>query len=111
MANSSSTTGTDSATDAPGAGAPATPAKVADVRKRRPVISVGSSGDTVATLQKALNAAGKARAAEEEVEFQPIELDGVFGYHTAKELKKFQRSEDMAADGVVSEAVWEALKI
>jgi len=62
-----------------------------------PVLKVGSSGDTVRRLQRALTASG-TRA--------PV--DGVFSSKTAKAVARFQRKSRLPATGVVTEAVWDA---
>ena len=58
------------------------------------VLRLGSRGDAVAALQKALGG---------------LTADGVFGTKTDAKVKEFQRSKELAVDGVVGRQTWNAL--
>ena len=58
------------------------------------VLRLGSRGDAVVALQKALGG---------------LTADGVFGSGTEARVKEFQRSKDLTADGVVGRMTWNAL--
>ena len=58
------------------------------------VLRLGSRGDAVVALQKALGG---------------LTADGVFGAVTDSRVKEFQRSKDLTADGVVGKLTWNAL--
>lgn len=64
----------------------------------RPVLRVGSRGDAVAALQRALVAAG----------FQ-MGVDGDFGPGTEMGVRAFQRTKELADDGIVGPGTWAAL--
>jgi len=63
------------------------------------LLKLGSSGEDVAALQRALEDAG----------FSPGSVDGVFGPATEAAVLAFQRSEKLAADGIVGPNTAEAL--
>jgi peptidoglycan hydrolase-like protein with peptidoglycan-binding domain len=68
-------------------------------RGRQPVLKVGSTGDTVLRLQRAVTAAlGR-----------PTRIDGVYTTKTAKAVSKLQRKRGLAPTGVVTTEVWDAL--
>lgn len=58
----------------------------------------GSTGDSVKTLQSALNRAG-----------YNVTVDGVFGANTAKAVKAFQQKHGLLADGVCGPKTWDKL--
>ncbi|HHU08631.1 MAG TPA: peptidoglycan-binding protein, partial [Intrasporangiaceae bacterium] len=58
------------------------------------VLRLGSRGDAVAALQKALGG---------------LTADGVFGTRTELRVKEFQRSKELVVDGVVGRQTWAAL--
>jgi len=62
-----------------------------------PVLKVGSSGETVRRLQRALTASGTRTP-----------VDGVYSTKTAKAVARFQRKSGLPATGVVTVAVWDA---
>lgn len=57
------------------------------------IVKLGSSGEDVKKLQRALN----------------LYVDGIFGSLTQEAVKEFQRSHGLTADGVVVERTWAAL--
>ena len=63
-----------------------------------PILQQGDSGAVVVRLQKLLNAAQAS-----------LPLDGQFGSRTKAAVVVFQRSQGLAADGVVGEQTWGAL--
>lgn len=64
------------------------------------VLRQGSANGDVWDLQYRLNALG----------YYPQSLDGIYGGQTASAVAKFQRDYGLAADGVVGNATWKALK-
>jgi lysozyme len=66
---------------------------------REPVLTKGDSGDAVKRLQRRLEAAGHAVAA-----------DGDFGPGTDAAVRAFQAVHGLPADGVVGPATWAALR-
>jgi hypothetical protein len=68
-------------------------------RGSSPLVKVGSTGDPVRRLQRALTAAvGKK-----------VVIDGAFGKKAAKAVSKYQRKVGLPATGVASDAVWDRL--
>jgi cell wall-associated NlpC family hydrolase len=65
-----------------------------------PQVGVGSTGDTVKTLQKLLNAMG-ARP--------KLAIDGDFGPLTLSAVIAFQKAHSLVADGIVGPKTWTAL--
>jgi hypothetical protein len=64
-----------------------------------PLVKVGSTGDPVRRLQRALTAAlGKK-----------VAVDGAFSQKTAKAVVKYQRKTGLPTTGVVTDDVWERL--
>lgn len=63
------------------------------------ILSTGSKGQEVKTLQRLLNAMG----------YKCGGVDGIFGANTEKAVKSFQKSEKLDADGVVGKNTWAAL--
>lgn len=61
----------------------------------QPTISRGSKGQSVETLQQALNAAGAK-----------LKVDGDFGALTEAALKSYQAAHGLSADGVCGETTW-----
>jgi N-acetyl-anhydromuramyl-L-alanine amidase AmpD len=64
-----------------------------------PLIKSGNSGETVKTLQYALQYRG----------FTGVTADGVFGSGTEAAVKSFQSSNGLPADGIVGAQTWEAI--
>jgi hypothetical protein len=64
-----------------------------------PAVQNGSKGVYVAVAQDALNTLG----------FSPGTIDGVFGAKTRDAVIRFQRLNDLTADGIVNCATWEKL--
>lgn len=64
-----------------------------------PTIHVGNVGSAVMTLQRELNADG----------FSVGDADGIFGPNTLREVRAFQASENLTADGIVGPQTWNAL--
>jgi hypothetical protein len=67
-------------------------------RGSEPVLKVGSTGETVRRLERALTAAGKRTP-----------IDGVFTKKTAKAVARYQRKAGLPATGVVTSAVWDTV--
>ena len=65
-----------------------------------PVLKIGSSGASVADLQRRLNAAG----------FDCGAADGKFGPRTDAAVRSFQRAHGLSVDGVVGNQTWGSLK-
>jgi peptidoglycan hydrolase-like protein with peptidoglycan-binding domain len=65
-----------------------------------PALRQGAWGVDVATAQDLLAAAG-----------HPVSADGVFGTATTRAVKDFQKSRQLAADGVVGARAWTALTV
>jgi murein L,D-transpeptidase YcbB/YkuD len=70
-------------------------------KPRKRILKPGSRGADVKKLQKILNASGLCP--------EPIVVDGVFGETTVTAVKKFQRQENLRADGVVGGKTWDRL--
>ncbi len=68
-------------------------------RGSSPLVKVGSTGDPVRRVQRALTAALGKR----------VTVDGAFSKKTAKAVAKFQRQAGLPATGVVSDDVWDRL--
>ncbi|HEX5088179.1 MAG TPA: glycoside hydrolase domain-containing protein [Nocardioides sp.] len=66
-------------------------------RGGHPVLKVGSTGETVRRLQRALTASGKRTP-----------VDGVYSTRTARSVATFQRRHGLPGTGVVTVEVWEA---
>jgi peptidoglycan hydrolase-like protein with peptidoglycan-binding domain len=66
-------------------------------RGNEPVLKVGSAGEDVRRLQRALTASGKRTP-----------VDGVYSTRTAKAVARFQRKNGLPPTGVVTGAVWAA---
>lgn len=69
-------------------------------RGPEPVLKVGSTGDRVRALQRALTAALGKR----------VVIDGAFSKKTAKAVTKYQRKKGLPATGVVTDEVWNLLQ-
>ncbi|MGC4116077.1 MAG: peptidoglycan-binding protein [Myxococcales bacterium] len=65
-----------------------------------PVLKIGSSGSSVANLQRRLSAAG----------FDCGAADGQFGPKTDAAVRSFQRARGLSVDGVVGNQTWSSLK-
>ena len=63
------------------------------------ILTKGSSGSKVKTLQARLEVGGYA----------PGPIDGIFGARTIAAVKSFQQSQGLNADGVVDEITWKAI--
>lgn len=70
--------------------------------RRSPRLAVGASGPAVVELQERLR-----RVLPADVE---LAVDGEFGPQTEAAVKAFQRLQKMTPQGVVDEAVWQALR-
>jgi peptidoglycan hydrolase-like protein with peptidoglycan-binding domain len=66
-------------------------------RGSEPVLKVGSVGEDVRRLERALTAAGRRTP-----------IDGVFSKKTAKAVTRYQRKSGLPPTGVVTDAVWAA---
>ncbi len=64
-----------------------------------PIIRKGSTGEAVTQCQALLCSAGF-----------PTSVDGVFGSGTEQQVKNFQRSQSLTADGIVGDNTWVALE-
>ncbi len=64
-----------------------------------PLVKLGSKGVYVATLQDALNFLG----------YNAGTIDGVFGNNTRSAVTRFQRANNLSADGIVGCNTWRAL--
>jgi len=62
----------------------------------RRMLEIGSQGEDVVTLQSLL-------------EFDPDDIDGIFGGDTRAAVIEFQEENDLEADGIVGPLTWEAL--
>lgn len=65
---------------------------------RRPVIRIGSSGPSIADMQRLLNMAGAK-----------LTVDGRFGPASDEAVRKYQRSQGLYGDGVVGPKTWSKL--
>ncbi|MBX7100388.1 MAG: peptidoglycan-binding protein [Myxococcaceae bacterium] len=65
----------------------------------QPELSQGAKGPAVATLQRALAAAG----------VDPGPIDGDFGPMTASAVRRFQSAQGLAVDGIAGPQTWRAL--
>jgi hypothetical protein len=68
-------------------------------RGSHPLVKVGSAGDPVRRVQRALTAALGKR----------VVIDGAFSKETAKAVNKYQRKAGLPATGVVTDEVWDRL--
>ena len=68
-------------------------------RGKQPVVKVGSTGEAVRRVQRALTAALR----------KPVKVDGALSKKTAKAVTKFQRKAGLPATGVVTDEVWSRL--
>ena len=68
-------------------------------RGKQPIVKIGSTGEAVRRVQRALTAALGKRVA----------INGAFSKKTAKTVTKFQRKAGLPATGVVTENVWNRL--
>lgn len=64
-------------------------------------IGIGAKGKLVKELQKKLNAQNKTR----------VDVDGIYGKSTEESVKIFQRSHNLAVDGIAGTEVFKALGI
>ena len=64
-----------------------------------PLVSIGSKGVYVCTLQDALNTVGS----------YSVGVDGIFGRNTMQAVRTFQRETGLSPDGIVGCATWTAL--
>ena len=65
----------------------------------RPVLKVGSTGDAVHRMQRALNASGAGR----------LKSSGLYDANTASAVRIYQARMGMPATGVVNPPVWKKL--
>ncbi|WP_413166772.1 peptidoglycan-binding domain-containing protein [Capilliphycus salinus ALCB114379] len=63
-----------------------------------PILQLGKTGNDVNYLQSRLNLLGAN-----------LRIDGIFGYDTEVAVKKFQRDNDLAVDGIVGTLTWRVL--
>ena len=68
---------------------------------RADAVTIGSQGDTVREIQKALKYNG----------YYNGEIDGIFGENTKAAVKNFQRDSGLTADGIVGDKTMKALGI
>jgi peptidoglycan hydrolase-like protein with peptidoglycan-binding domain len=68
-----------------------------------PVLRRGSTGDAVRSLQRGLAEIAKSWEVD-----SPGQADGDFGPRTEASVRSFQRSTDVAIDGVVGDHTWYA---
>ena len=68
-----------------------------------PTIRLGSLGESVKTLQAALNLWGGSNGSR-------IVVDGFFGLSTNSKVREYQRANELAPDGVVGPVTWESLE-
>src|SRR5262245_38506755 len=68
-----------------------------------PTIRLGSLGESVKTLQAALNLWGGSNG-------RRLVIDGFFGLSTNSTVRDYQRANELAPDGVVGPATWESLE-
>ncbi|WP_019506017.1 peptidoglycan-binding protein [Pleurocapsa sp. PCC 7319] len=73
--------------------------KSKSIREVFPLLTQGSSGGEVITLQTKL----------QEHNFNPGSIDGIFGQDTAKALIAFQKSVGLTPDGIAGRNTWAAL--
>lgn len=78
---------------------PTSAAATPDPPVELPILRQGMSGPAVARVQETLKARG----------FYTSTVDGIFGPATEAAVMAFQRSVQLAADGVVGPATWQAL--
>ena len=69
-------------------------------RGTQPIVKVGSTGDPVRRVQRALTAALGKR----------VVVDGAFSKRTAKAVSKYQRKVGLPRTGVVTDDVWSHLQ-
>ena len=68
------------------------------------VLSQGSRGEGVRTVQSQLNTVARSYPA-----IARLAVDGIFGPRTAASVREFQRIFDLTVDGIVGPATWYAL--
>jgi len=68
-----------------------------------PIIRLGSLGESVKTLQAALNLWGGSNESR-------LVVDGFFGLSTNSKVREYQRANELAPDGVVGPVTWESLE-
>jgi putative peptidoglycan binding protein len=66
-----------------------------------PTISEGSTGNTVKTLQRDLNA--------HIIGVTPLKVDGIFGSQTKNRVESWQDLNGLAVDGIVGPKTWHSL--
>jgi peptidoglycan hydrolase-like protein with peptidoglycan-binding domain len=72
---------------------------------RQPVIKQGASGIDVRTLQNVLKSAVEYGVGN----YGITSVDGVFGANTQAAVIKFQKANNLTADGIVGAATWKAV--
>src|SRR5262245_31602850 len=70
-----------------------------------PIIRLGSLGESVRTLQAALNLWSASGSYESR-----LVVDGFFGLSTNRKVREYQRANELAPDGVVGPVTWESLE-
>src|SRR5262245_65218974 len=68
-----------------------------------PTIRLGSLGESVKTLQAALNLWSGSNGSR-------LVVDGFFGLSTNSKVREYQRANELAPDGVVGPVTWESLE-
>jgi peptidoglycan hydrolase-like protein with peptidoglycan-binding domain len=68
-----------------------------------PIIRLGSLGESVKTLQAALNLWSGSNESR-------LVVDGFFGLSTNSKVRDYQRANELAPDGVVGPVTWESLE-
>jgi peptidoglycan hydrolase-like protein with peptidoglycan-binding domain len=68
-----------------------------------PIIRLGSLGESVKTLQAALNAWSGSNESR-------VVVDGFFGLSTNSKVREYQSANELAPDGVVGPVTWELLE-
>jgi peptidoglycan hydrolase-like protein with peptidoglycan-binding domain len=64
-----------------------------------PLVKVGSTGDSVRRLERALTAALRKK----------VKIDGAFSQKTEKAVRKYQKKSGLPVTGVVTDVVWDRL--
>lgn len=70
-----------------------------DSSRQRPILKIGSEGESVSQLQAALRLLG----------YYQGEVNGVYNQQTADAVSQFQEESGVTADGIVGKATWNLL--
>ena len=68
-----------------------------------PIVRLGSLGESVKTLQEALNLWSGSQQSR-------LVVDGFFGLSTNRRVREYQLASELAPDGVVGPVTWESLQ-